>query len=280
MQKNEPLISIVVANYNNAQFVQRCLTSILDSYYKVIQLIIIDDASTDQSVEIITNTIADIKVDVSFVCLKKNLGSGNAKQKGLDMVKGEYCCFVDSDDYIHPEAITKTISILSSDSEIAMVYTNAIKINDGGVNNGVLNYACHGESMLTTRSAFHLAVWKMDSYNKLTEKFNPKLNIAYDIDLYMKLEEVGKLYFLNEPLYYYRIHENNISIGFNKLGYSLSEMIMAKYDCQRRRNLIDSKKLGLELQLQIERITKHELNNSKKRGIIYLVKKKVKALFN
>jgi hypothetical protein len=116
--------------------------------------------------------------------------------------------------------------------------------------------------MLSDKVGFHLAIWSMRYYRELREKFNARLQIAYDIDLYMKLEETGSTFFIDELLYYYRVHDKNISIGFNKLGNAYTERIICRWEAQKRRNVDDVKLLGDELQIVFEKIKRKKLNKT------------------
>lgn len=277
---SNPCLSVVIANYNNGKFLKKCLDSIIDSDYFNLEVIIVDDGSTDNSKVNIETKRIDLQKrcngNVNIIYLDTNVGSGRAKAQALNFVSGNYCCFVDSDDYVHKDAFSKCITKFLSESHLALVYTNAIKIDARCNKLGLLNYAKDGSDMLHNKVAFHLAVWSMEHYNKLKERFNAKLQIAYDIDLYMKLEEVGYTCFIDEPLYYYRVHDRNISIGFDKWGNAYAERIISRWEAQQRRNLDNVKSLGNELQIVFDKIKRQSLN--KEEIIKYLIDKIKKKL--
>jgi glycosyltransferase involved in cell wall biosynthesis len=273
--KKEALISIIVANYNNGKYILQCLESILEQSYRNIQLIIVDDGSSDDSRELINSFIKGKSHDflINSIYLDKNFGSGIAKERGLQLVKGEYCCFVDSDDYLDKHAFSKLIPFLDKNRSIALICSNAYKINSTGQNLGLLNYCRNGEDMLTERVCFHLAIWRMHHYNLLVEKFNSHFKIAHDIDLFMKLEEVGGVMIVNLPLYYYRLHGNNISLGFDRLGFAYAERLISRYEATKRRNKIDLHKSGYELQALLIKYTKKNKNIS----LRHLIKSRLKS---
>jgi glycosyltransferase involved in cell wall biosynthesis len=248
----------MVANYNNASFLENCLRSIVDSNYENIQLIIVDDGSTDSSKAIIEKFSEDVSdspnISLDIMLLEKNIGSGRAKLKALEKVNGDFGCFVDSDDFVKNDAFSLCIEAHLRHANVSLVYTEAQKINAKGEDLGILGYAQEGTSILQDKTCFHLAVWKVSKYLQLNDRFNGNLQIAYDIDLYMKLEEVGDTLFIKQPLYCYRVHENNISIGFDKLGASYTERIISRWEAQKRRGLEDTKMLGEELQVVFNKI--------------------------
>lgn len=97
------MVSVIVPVYNTEEYLEHCAKSILDQTYRDIELILVDDGSTDGSLEICKKIARqDQRVKVYH---KENGGQGSARNLGLDVCQGEYICFVDSDDTIHPEMI-------------------------------------------------------------------------------------------------------------------------------------------------------------------------------
>ena len=98
MNKN-PLLSIIVTVYNTEKYLSRCLETILNQSMNDYEVIIINDASPDNSDAIIQNRIGGLK-NVKYCALKKNIGVGNARNVGIKQSTGQYIGFVDSDDWI------------------------------------------------------------------------------------------------------------------------------------------------------------------------------------
>ena len=96
-----PKISIIVPVYNVEEYLENCITSILNQTFKDFELILINDGSTDNSLEICEH-YKDIDDRICIID-KKNGGLSSARNAGLNIAKGEYIGFVDSDDYIHPQ---------------------------------------------------------------------------------------------------------------------------------------------------------------------------------
>src|SRR4051794_29018143 len=95
------MISIIVPVYNTQRYLSRCIDSILKQSYKDLEIILIDDGSTDNSLSVCQEYASrDKRIKV---LQKGNGGQGTARNMGLDICKGEYIGFVDSDDYIMPE---------------------------------------------------------------------------------------------------------------------------------------------------------------------------------
>ena len=93
---DSPLISVIIPVYNVEKYLHRCLDSVIEQTYKNLEVILIDDGSTDHSGEICDDYAAkDVRIHVIH---QENQGVSAARNKGLDNVKGEYITFVDSDD--------------------------------------------------------------------------------------------------------------------------------------------------------------------------------------
>lgn len=119
----KPLISVVVPCYNQAEYLDECLQSVLDQSYENWECIIVNDGSPDNTEEI---GLQWQKKDARFVYVKKeNGGLCSARNYGIDKAKGEYILPLDSDDKIGKEYITMGISILNGDKNIGVVYCNA-----------------------------------------------------------------------------------------------------------------------------------------------------------
>lgn len=111
MQSN-PLVSVIVPAYNVHQYLDDCISSIVCQTYSNIQIIIVDDGSTDG-----TSSKCDSwqRRDNRIIAIhKRNNGASSARNRGIQEATGEYCLFVDSDDLIERDAITKLVSCITS----------------------------------------------------------------------------------------------------------------------------------------------------------------------
>ena len=106
----KPLISIIVPVYNTSFYLRTCLDSIISQSYTFIEIIVIDDGSTDNSGKICDEYAEkDNRIKVFH---RENGGVSRAKNYGLKIAKGEYVCFVDSDDYILQNHIIISYTLL------------------------------------------------------------------------------------------------------------------------------------------------------------------------
>ena len=119
---SNPLVSIIIPAYNAEKYIQRALESALAQTYKDIEIIVIDDGSTDKTAEII-KTYQDPRIIYFF---QKNQGQGPARNNGIKKSQGEYITFLDADDYYFPEKVEKQVRFLENHSEYQAVYCNAL----------------------------------------------------------------------------------------------------------------------------------------------------------
>lgn len=101
--KTNPLISIVIPVYNVKDYIHECIESVLDQTYTNLEVLIINDKTPDESIEIIHDLASDSRVNI--INLPNNLGLSGARNEGLHRATGEYVVFVDSDDKIKPQYI-------------------------------------------------------------------------------------------------------------------------------------------------------------------------------
>lgn len=251
MEKN--LISVIVPMYNAAQFVKKCITSILNQTYKNFELLIINDGSTDNSLEI-CNKFKDQRIKIIN---QKNAGSENARLTGIKQSKGEYICFIDADDWITKDYLQKLIEPAKK-YNVDLVCINhyrvldkygLIKFKERCINfkEGLLqsNELNHFHNIYTYNRVFSNTVWgklyrtPIIDLNKL-----PLTGIFYGEDLLFNLYvtyNIKSCYLINEYKYYYRYG-----------GYTLA---------QYHRYWNDNVKLYYEIKnLAIERNNKELLN--------------------
>lgn len=128
MIKGNPLVSIIVPVYGVEAYLDQCINSIVEQTYQNIELILIDDGSSDRCPEICDAwATRDCRIQVLH---KENGGQSSARNIGLDTAKGEWIFFVDSDDWIEPECISVLVEIsLVNNADISVIYPQNHKGN-------------------------------------------------------------------------------------------------------------------------------------------------------
>lgn len=105
------LVSVITPVYNCEKYIERTLNSVFSQTYKNIEIVLVDDRSKDSSVDIIKSFQAT-HPEIVYYLQPKNMGAGHARNKALEIAKGQYVAFLDADDMWKPEKIEKQINLL------------------------------------------------------------------------------------------------------------------------------------------------------------------------
>lgn len=211
-----PLFSILVANYNNANYISQCLESVLKQTHQNFEIIIVDDASTDDSLNVIQKFL-ERDSRIKLYSNDKNFGAGYTKKRCIDLASGYVCGFVDPDDAIVENALETMLKEHLEKPEYSLIYSTHY-VCDAHLK--ILNVCTwdleYNENIpfYKKMTATHFATFKLDLYKK-SKGCNPNYKRAVDVDLYLQLWTVGKVHYKNQPLYYYRNHEGGISLNDN-----------------------------------------------------------------
>lgn len=126
--EEKTLVSVIIPVYNVEKYIRECLDSIVNQSYKNLQIILVDDGSTDNSGKICDEYAKkDSRITVVH---QENQGAGAAKNTGLDLIKGEYFSIIDSDDYIDLSMYEKMVSLMKQyDSDIVQCLFKQVYVN-------------------------------------------------------------------------------------------------------------------------------------------------------
>ncbi|WP_228410170.1 glycosyltransferase family 2 protein [Chryseobacterium viscerum] len=231
-------ISILIVNYNNGKYFADCYYSIINQTYDNWEVVIIDDASTDDSLEIIQKIIGS---DSRFRLYKNqvNKGCGTVKRKCIEYAVGEIAAFLDPDDALYPTALERSVQSYSKNGNIVATYTRVMMcdeyLNPQKPMKGIKQVYNTPYFFNCPIQVSHFFTFKKETYLK-TQGINPDLRNAVDQDLYLKILEHGNPLFINENLYYYRCHSKGISQ--HKSKHSAKESFARViYESMVRRNI-------------------------------------------
>lgn len=231
-----PLFSVLIANYNNGKFLQEAIDSVLAQTYNNWEIIIVDDKSTDNSAEIYNKYKDDSRFHIYFN--DKNEGCGYTKRRCAELAQGDICGFLDPDDTLMPNALETMVKAHIDNRNVSLIYSRYNIITADGSVIGISNQQedmPEGGSFLEGQGGIsHFVSYKRNYYLK-TPGIDPDYKRAVDHDLYLLLEEVGKVLFLDLVLYNYRTETgDNISLGQNGDKAFLWHLVGMVDACRRR----------------------------------------------
>ena len=212
------LFSILVANYNNAPFLKACFDSILKQTYKEIEVVFVDDCSTDNSIAIFEEYKSQF-YEYSLHINEKNRGCGFTKKQCADVAQGEISGFIDPDDTLIDNAVELMIEQHQLHNSVSLIYSNHFRCNaqlkEPSLSTQTKRLNSPSYLQDTLGSVSHFATFKNNLYQK-SRGINPAFNRAVDQSLYYALDDVGAFLFINKPLYFYRLHAGGISGSSDK----------------------------------------------------------------
>lgn len=238
----QPLVTIGITSYNYAHFIETALESVINQNYKNIEIIIVEDCSSDNSVEVIKNWIKKNKdiLPIRFILNKKNLGLAGSTDVILQNASGKYLQLLDADDFIFPDKVETQIAVLESNPDCALVYSN-LRVEDvkGDLLNAdycnwinfdrnnmpegwVLDKLIAFNFIPAHSPIFHVA------YAREVGGFDPTLRLQ-DYYMWLKLAENYQFKYLNEVLGVYRIHSSSMSNNMITYPASADSALTLRY---------------------------------------------------
>ncbi|MFL5774041.1 MAG: glycosyltransferase family 2 protein [Flavisolibacter sp.] len=206
-----PLISVVMTTYNGEKFLEQQLDSVLQQTYPNIELIVIDDRSTDSTYEILSR-YAERYPKMKLYENEVNLGFIKNFERGCGLANGEWIALCDQDDYWHPDKLSKMAAAIGN---APMIYCNSLLCNENMESIGV--YISERAVFQPIKSPLQQAVFcRIYGHaslitKALTRKATPFLDaIPHDWWLSFVATLHGEIRYLDEPLVHYRQHASNL----------------------------------------------------------------------
>ena len=211
----KPIVTVYITCFNYERFVRTAIESVLQQTYKKIDLIVIDDGSTDKSAEIINEYSSKENVRIFF---QKNIGLNKTNNKAIKLSKGSYIIRLDADDYFHPKAIEKLVNKLNGDTQAAAVFPDYINVDIyGNEINRVKRINFSKEVTIYDLPAHGACTMLRKGYLKKLGGYDEEFDRQDGYDIWLKIISKYKVLKLNEPLFYYRQHGFNLTKKYQKL---------------------------------------------------------------
>ena len=243
-----PMVSVVVPNYNHARYLTQRIDSVMSQVMQNFEIIILDDASTDDSMSIIEKYLIDPRVRV--IRNRTNSGSPFLQwNRGVREARGVYVWIAESDDYSDPRFIEQLVSRLESCPDAVMAYCDSYRVNSDGFvlevykdyfgkidskhwvkdftrsgRDEIMNYLIR-KNTIPNASA---VLFKKKSYVQAGGA-SAELRLCGDWLMWIKMLMLGDLVYVSEPLNYFRCHSENVRSAVGGFILHKEEYLILKY---------------------------------------------------
>ena len=223
---HQPLVSVVMPVYNAGDFLVESIQSILNQTYKNFEFIIIDDASTDNSWEIMKKfKKSDSRIRIFQ--LEKNVGVSQTVKLAIEKAKGDFLARMDADDIAHPQRLEKQVNYLLKNTKTVAIGTQCKLIDKKGQTIGQKKFPTKFADIYKYIFTFVPLQQPTLMINKTKlpknfEYYYDSLDTAEEVELLFKLFLYGKVKNLKEKLHSYRLHDKNTSLKNLKRTFLLT----------------------------------------------------------
>jgi len=235
------IISVVIPVFNGEHFIASAIESVLAQTYKNVEIIVVNDGSTDGTEEILKGY--QDKITLLF---QKNAGQSSARNYGIKKAKGQFIALLDADDLFVSNKLVKQMDLISKNNlEICCSEFETIDENDAFIRNvsvpaldmnQALDKFLEGNFICTSTMIF-----KKDLFEKL-EGFDVNLQGAEDGDLWFRMLTTGaRLGCVRENLLKYRLHSGNYSKNFFKMMQFRNKVHLRQYEYLKSKNMLNGK---------------------------------------
>ena len=231
--ERQPLVSVVVTCYNYGRYLKDCLDSILAQTYKNIEIMVVDDGSTDNTAEV---SKAFTKLPNLKYIHQRNAGQSHAKNVGIKNSTGEYIAFLDADDRWCPEKLKKQMSCFDN-PDIGVVYCRAKYLDE---NDREFAYDMTAKYLQPRRGRvtewlifdnfvqFSSSVVRQECFKRFGT-FDETLKMGIDWDLWLRISTAYQFEYVDERLFFYRMgHSGQMSKNMDERN-RCSDLIMKKF---------------------------------------------------
>lgn len=233
-------ISIIIPVYNCEEYIEKCIESILNQKYKNFEIILINDGSTDNSLNLI-NEYKQNEPERIIVINQKNAGAGAARNKGIEIASGDYLTFIDSDDYIKNDFLSTLLNYINGEDIIVSGY----KKTDSNYN--VLfskepenNYWSLFKYTTNWANLYKVSFIRENNIRFLDFRIGEDINFSFQCIVYLKTYKI-----VNYSGYYYFTNEKSITKTIKKVQKvsSLSKLLKSLNSIALKANYFDYKSM-------------------------------------
>lgn len=211
MVQEDAKVSIILPTYNGARYIRRSIDSCLQQTYKNIELIIVDDSSTDETPDIV-KSYKDERI--KYIRHQKNRGLPSGLNTGFANAVGHYLTWTSDDNYYATNAIEKMVKF-SKERDCQFVYCDFYLFNDENPSNLKLITKPDVTAFEIGNSIGACFLYSRE-VKKAVGEYDPDTILAEDYDYWIRVSQKFPMCHLNEPLYFYRVHGESLTSRFSR----------------------------------------------------------------
>lgn len=208
MQLKQAKISIIMPSYNRADIIDQSIESCLNQKYSNFELIIVDDCSSDNSIEVINKYLAQDD-RIKLIVNNTNLKLPMTLNRGFKEATGDYFTWISDDNVFHQDSLVRMAEVLDKHKDYGLVYTDYFTINDKGEQ--ISRIYQEPPEYLPIRCCVGPSFLYRAEVAKKVGEYNSKLFLVEDYEYWLRIGLIAKLYHIPEPLYYYRVHNRSLT---------------------------------------------------------------------
>lgn len=206
------LVSIIMPTYNRADFIEQAINSVLAQTYTKFELLIVDDGSTDNTRDLLQPLLADSRLRYFH---QANQGQSIARNLALSEAKGEFVCFLDSDNYWPAEKLEKQVEFFRQQPEYDVIYGDVVIVDEHDQEvsrENMKRYSGHiAKHMIRDNCvSMNTAMARRRCFDELGG-MSGKRKVADDYDLWLRFSARFRFLYVPEFLAYYRVMDDQIS---------------------------------------------------------------------
>jgi alpha-1,3-rhamnosyltransferase len=224
--KCPPRVTFVIPSYNHEKYIKRSIVSALNQDYPNIQLIVVDDGSSDNSPSIISS----LTQSNDFLYLRqRNSGLISVLNRALGLSDGKYFCWGGSDDYFQRSRVSLLVQALESNPEAAVSYGKVTYVNSSGLEGSESGDKYNKSGFIfpyLIERCFIPAPASLVKTSVLREfhGFDPRFFLE-DYPLWLKIAKKYPFFYLESSVTYYRLHDNNVSANLERMVLEVERIL-------------------------------------------------------
>jgi len=202
-------VSVIIPTYNQADYICDAIKSVLNQTYEDFEIMVIDDGSTDNTKDVLTEYNRKIRY-----LYQENQGAASARNLGIRESKAEYVAFLDSDDLWFPDKLAIQMDVFNKKPDMGLVCSSCIEFDKDKEANYIIrprNYrgCSFGDLFIENFIQTSTAVVKREVFEK-AGLFDEGLKVAEDYDMWLRIAKFYPIHFMKEPLVKYRVNQRGL----------------------------------------------------------------------